>query len=109
MTDNSQAIESSIESTYLLAIDEHRYHDALAAAILIYLMSQGGESRAGAIGLIQTVASIILEKEQGVTTESCSFCGEKPPKVKLGMGGTGNKTSYICNSCVDLFHASFHK
>lgn len=31
--------------------------------------------------------------------QSCSFCGQSPPAVRLGAG----PTAFICNECVDTF------
>jgi hypothetical protein len=110
MTDHSQIIDSLMKSAFVPAITDNRYHDALVVSVLIYLMSQSGEDRTGAAALVHEVASTILEKEQGlVITKSCSFCGEKPPKVTLVMGGGNEKASYICNVCVDMIYAGFHK
>jgi hypothetical protein len=33
---------------------------------------------------------------------SCSFCGKKPPSVRLGAG----PSAFICNECVELFSQS---
>jgi hypothetical protein len=111
MSDQWTMFDSLMKSAYIPAIEEHRYYDALTVATVIYLMSREDEDIAGGAALIQTVSSIILEKEQGGVTEMCSFCGEKPPKVKLGAGGggKGNRMSYICNLCVESFHAAFQE
>jgi hypothetical protein len=109
MTDQVSQVDSLIESAYIPAIDDHRNHDALVVAILVYLLSRNGEHAKSSVGLLQTTASIILKDEHGIVTDACSFCGQKPPKVKLGGGGTDDTIVHICNSCVDTFHASFHK
>jgi hypothetical protein len=37
-----------------------------------------------------------------ITDPSCSFCGKKPPSVRLGAG----PSAFICNECVALFSQS---
>jgi hypothetical protein len=108
MGNSSDLLESLIMASYIPAMRDKRYEDALTIAIVVYLLSPKEESIADSVGLISDAVSRITEK-QGVVTRSCCFCGEKPPKVRLGVGGAGHVVSYICNCCVDLFYDSFHR
>jgi hypothetical protein len=111
MTGRSSPLESLIESAFTIAVNEHRNHDALVAAILAYLVlrdTEGTNSAVG-VGLLHEATSLFLDRECGVVTDSCSFCGKKPPMVKLSSGGAGEKMVSICNSCVDTFHSCIHR
>ena len=58
------------------------------------------------IGMLRSsVKELSPETEKETIQKECSFCGQKPPKVKLGAG----PTAFICNECVSRFNIIFSK
>jgi hypothetical protein len=111
MADNSQFLESLMTTVFRPAVEGHHHHDALVAAILVYLLSPDEKQKQDAAGLVCTSASVLLE-QWGVITKSCLFCGDKPPKVRLGataakVGEGKERVVYFCERCVNNLQAVF--
>ena len=112
MAATSKFTDPLLASAYEPAMNEHRHHDALVAAIVVYLMSRDKEKADDIVRLIHITTSIILERS-GKIQHACAFCFQKPPQVQLAMApvklGEGEeRTLHMCNRCVDRFYAGFH-
>ena len=93
------ALETIVESLYVRAVNDHRHYDALIAAVFAYLAAHAekdSETEKATLGLIKATVELILHREHKVESSECSFCGLKPPEVKLIGGGD----AYICSSCL---------
>jgi hypothetical protein len=54
--------------------------------------------------LIRECASHVAPSDEATNVDpACSFCGRKPPEVKLGAG----PKAFICDGCVDVFASLF--
>lgn len=87
--------------------DERRYKDLIDVAIAdkIELSKRyGSKSRqiVDVLGWLHLAIGQVMEDGAKGSPE-CSFCGKKPPAVKLGAG----PNAFICNECVGLFAEVF--
>jgi hypothetical protein len=68
----------------------------------------GEAERASLTSLYFSIGKILPEitaaASVGRTDQACSFCGSKPPEVRIGAG----PDAFICNECVDTFSKIFH-
>ena len=88
-------------------------HDAvLRKALLAYLLCQENQdgTKFDALVLIEAAVKDLknkfLKQEEwsgSLHVEQCSFCGQKPPRVRLGAG----PNAFICNECVETLHTVF--
>jgi hypothetical protein len=89
------------------------YHEAIKRGLLLYLLSHSDSDDTQdsmALVYVQTAIEKLLQTltEKSPTdepTRCCSFCGQSPPKVRLGAG----PNAFICNECVDTFYEIFKK
>jgi hypothetical protein len=88
---------------------ERQFASALTTSILLH--SEGhrlGDPQltSEAVQMLKsTVRDFSSEKETSIADRECSFCGLKPPAVKLAVGRSG----FICNSCVNLLQNAFEE
>ncbi len=81
---------------------------AIGSYITFRAMSDAEGAREAALGTIQHAIEM-LDKGAGTAIpsvagdRSCSFCGQSPPKVRLGYGPNVS----ICNECVEIFGERF--
>ncbi|MGH7122978.1 MAG: ClpX C4-type zinc finger protein [Stellaceae bacterium] len=96
----------AIDPRFSAAMSEGRFHDALVLAFSAYLaFQQENDPRhlyaQAALAWIEQ-AVIEIHRVSGISPRApaeepqCSFCGQKPPEVRL-VAGPG---VFICNSCV---------
>jgi hypothetical protein len=99
-------IFSAIDPRISEAMNEGRFHDALVLAFAAYLaFRQENDPKQlfvqAALVWIE-VAVMELQKASGAKPATaaeepqCSFCGQKPPNVRLVAGAS----AFICDSCV---------
>jgi hypothetical protein len=112
MASASKFKDPLLATAYEPAMNEHRHHDALVAAIVVYLMSRDRENADDIVKLIHVTTSILLERT-GAIEQACAFCFQKSPQVELTtapvkLGGGEERILRFCNRCVDRFHVLFH-
>jgi hypothetical protein len=86
------------------------FEDALLVSLLLKhwsLESPGNQSMLDANAFLLKTTGEILDNYSASKADrgdedvhSCSFCGKRPPDVRLGAG----MTAFICNECVEIFH-----
>jgi hypothetical protein len=79
---------------------------SLASRILFRaLPDMEGPEEAALLALHKAIEIVFLRDNSPRTREAdaCSFCGRKPPEVRLGAGAD----VYICDQCVNDFARAF--
>ncbi len=104
---------AAIDPRFSAAMDEGRFDDALALAFAAYLAfrQESDPQHLFAQAALAWIEHVVLEIQKAsgakppVSSEElqCSFCGQKPPQVRLAAGAGG----FICNSCVSTFGEVF--
>jgi hypothetical protein len=95
-----------VEETYIRAVNENRYHDALATVVFAYLLArsrQDKEAERQFLGLMQSTVELALHKEHSIDNSECSFCGTQYPAARL----FGGQEATICSSCAALANSYF--
>jgi ClpX C4-type zinc finger len=106
MIDYSHEEMKKFAELWQRAVDVSDWKGAFTAGISAYLyfLRDGGErSKEAAIGLIVAANELQHRGSKSSVKQVCSFCGQSPPKVKLGAG----PDAFICNECVETFSEIF--
>jgi hypothetical protein len=102
-TSNDQAAFARVQDLFLA----DSFHDCLiaAGALLDRAKNTGQSGVYRVLGeLIRECASLVAPSDEATNVDpACSFCGRKPPEVKLGAG----PKAFICDGCVDVFASLF--
>jgi hypothetical protein len=82
------------------AMQEKRYHDALAVAYAHYLLARATKLEDDELFLSGIKAAVdgLLPADDPANRTECSFCGRAPPDVRLAAG----PRVFICNECVTM-------
>lgn len=100
------SIEALLGPAYVRAIDEGRYHDALAIVFAAYLAARGEQDSGiekGLLALLRTTIDLKLHKEHQVDDTTCSFCRTKAVSDQR----IGGLNAIICRSCSMIIHGYF--
>jgi hypothetical protein len=81
---------------------------AIASKIMLsQLPDSEGPVEAALLALHHSIEMVVFDgkppKATSVEDPACSFCGRKPPEVRLGAG----PSAFICNECVGIFTEVF--
>jgi RNA polymerase-binding transcription factor DksA len=110
-----EKIDKSAATLWGQLMRSGRFHEALSLALLVHkIANDQGETE-----LTHSADSIIIRAAREIeighrqtmipktnnSEPTCSFCGQKAPKVRLGAG----PNAFICNECVNTFHEIFDK
>lgn len=102
-TSNDQAAFARVQDLFLA----DSFHDCLiaASALLDRAKSGGQYGVCHVLGeLIRECAAHIAPSDEATDVDpACSFCGRKPPEVRLGAG----PKAFICDGCVRVFASVF--
>jgi len=110
MTDrNSESIPDMLTHEILTpiwmkAFEEKRHEDALLLALVSYMISRQKYSRDEQIAALLALRAVIDNlAPKGGGEEQCSFCGRRPPLIRLAAG----PNAFICDSCVSYLSGVF--
>jgi hypothetical protein len=110
-----EALHNEVIDTFSAAGREGRNDDVIRDGLLLYMAARSDEREvARTLPLVYVQAAIerIMRGLEGAKEaetvssqdQACSFCGLKPPAVRLGAG----PTVFICDRCVSVFHDHFN-
>ena len=89
-----------LTSIWMRAFEDRRFEDALFCSFANYLISREAQDeeyqKTCLIALKGAVDGLLPESE--VAKDECSFCGRRPPEVRLAAG----PRAFICNECVAM-------
>jgi hypothetical protein len=91
-------------SAWMTAFEQKRFHDALLLGFAWYLSShemKDEDGRNGALVAMRGAAEALLPVKE--RKDECSFCGLRPPEVRLAAG----PDAFICAPCVALLSEAF--
>ncbi len=80
------------------AVQEKRFHDALALAYAHYLIARELKDQDPFLVGMKSAIEGLLPADDPANRAECSFCGRAPPDVRLAAGPKG----FICDACVKL-------
>jgi hypothetical protein len=83
------------------AFQEKRSHDALAMAFANYLIARetrNEELEQSFLIAMRSVIEELLPPDESAKKDECSFCGSRPPDVRLATG----PNVFICDGCVTM-------
>jgi hypothetical protein len=83
------------------AFQEKRFHDALAMAFANYLIARetkNEEFEQSFLIAMQSAIEPLLPPDSSANKDQCSFCGSRPPDVRLAAG----PNVFICDGCVAM-------
>jgi len=101
-----------VGDTLAAAAREGRDHDVIRDGMLLYLATLSddrGSTHNVPLVFVHSAIERILsrtgdcESSNDPAERECSFCGLKPPEVRLGAG----PKAYICDRCVSMFAEIF--
>jgi ClpX C4-type zinc finger len=111
-SNQSDTLAGDLIALFTTKYIEKRYDEALDCAVLIRMITksdEGGSRGDAALACINDCSGILLGKKdkphekRDALEQSCSFCSQKPPSVKLGAG----PSVFICNECTEIFSSLF--
>jgi hypothetical protein len=89
------------------AFEERRFRDALLSAFASYLISielKDEDCQSGFLVAVKGAIDKLMPADQSSRPrEECSFCGRKPPDVRLAA----EPNVYICDDCVATLAQTF--
>jgi hypothetical protein len=89
---------------WMKAFEEKRHDDALLLGLVSYIITREKNSRDEQIAALLAIrAAIDHLAPKGGAEEQCSFCGQRPPVIRLAAG----PRAFICDSCVSTLSGVF--
>jgi RNA polymerase-binding transcription factor DksA len=98
-------ISIALTAIGMKAYQERRGHDAFlhgVASYIVFRELKDDESEYVALASIKGAVDLLLPTDEG---DQCSFCGRKPPEVRLAAG----PSAFICDSCVATLSETFNR
>ena len=95
-----------LTSIWMRAFEEKRFHDALLSAFANYLISRELKNEEFEETFLIAMAAVIerlLPPDNPDKKDQCSFCGRRPPEVRLAAGSD----AFICDGCVTMLSQTF--
>jgi len=90
---------------WMKAFEERRDEDALLLALVGYIISREKYSRDEQIAALLALRAVIDKlAPKAEAEERCSFCGRRPPLVRIAAG----PGAFICDSCVSTLSDVFN-
>src|ERR1051326_3522703 len=89
-----------LTSLWMRAFEEKRFEDALFCSFANYLVSceaRDEEYQKTSLVALQGAVEALLPESEAEKDE-CSFCGRRPPEVRLAAG----PSAFICNECAKM-------
>ena len=83
------------------AFQEKRFHDALAVAFANYVVAReakDAEFEQSFLVAMRSAIECLLPPDEATKKDECSFCGSRPPDVRLAAG----PNVFICDGCVAM-------
>jgi RNA polymerase-binding transcription factor DksA len=95
-----------LTSVWMKPFEEMRFHDALVCGFSNYMVARevkDSEYEASFLLAMRETIERMLPQSEQAEKEECSFCGRRPPDVRLAAG----PEVFICNVCVAILTESF--
>jgi len=88
---------------WMKAFEEKRYKDALLLGLVSYIVFRERNSEDEQMASLLAIRAVIDNLSPRPSGDQCSFCGRRPPAVRLAAG----PDAFICDDCVSTLNATF--
>jgi hypothetical protein len=90
---------------WMKAFEEKRFQDALLLGFVSYLIFRERNSEDEQMASLLAMRAVIDNLSPRGRGDECSFCGRRPPAVRLAAG----PDAFICDDCVSTLSATFRE
>jgi hypothetical protein len=104
--DELERMPDMLTTIWMKAFEEKRFHDALMNAFANYLISRemkNEEFEQTVLISMKGAIERLLPPDGSDKEDQCSFCGRRPPAVRLAAG----PDAFVCNECVTMLSQTF--